>query len=134
MLIKFPNHLYRVYFPLKDDKMVIKLSKLLKVPNLTKFLKKNASGLKWKLLEAELKRKRSEHGSMIEKDKLIALGIFGLVLFPSLTSVISLEVVVVFVEYTNPELLLVIEGHKVQSHINSTPNVIYMLHTNSYFL
>jgi hypothetical protein len=71
---------------------------------------------------------------MIEKDKLIALGIFGLVLFPSLTSVISLEVVVVFVEYTNPELLLAIEGHKVQSHINSTPNVIYILHTNSYFL
>jgi hypothetical protein len=45
MLIEFHDHLYRVYFPLKDDKVIIELSKLLKVPNLTKFLEKNASGL-----------------------------------------------------------------------------------------
>ena len=40
-----PDHLYRVYFPSKDDKVIIKLSKLLKIPNLTKFLEKNASGM-----------------------------------------------------------------------------------------
>jgi hypothetical protein len=45
MLIEFLDHLYKVSFPLKDDKVIIELSKLLKVPNLTKFLKKNASGL-----------------------------------------------------------------------------------------
>jgi len=42
--------MYRVYFPLIDDKVVLELSKLLKIPNLNKFLTKNASGLKWKLL------------------------------------------------------------------------------------
>ena len=45
MLIEFLDHLYKVSFPLKDDKVIIELSKLLKVPNLTKFLEKNASGL-----------------------------------------------------------------------------------------
>jgi hypothetical protein len=95
MLMDFSNHLYRIYFPLKDDKVIHELSKLLKVPNLTK----NASGLKWKLLKAKLERKKSEQGSIIKRDKLITLGIFGLVLFPSLTGIISLEVVAVFVEY-----------------------------------
>jgi hypothetical protein len=42
MLMDFSNHLYRIYFPLKDDKVIHDLSKLLKVSNLTK----NASGLK----------------------------------------------------------------------------------------
>jgi hypothetical protein len=43
MLIKLPNHLYMVYFLLKDDKVILELSKLLKVPNLTRLLEKNAS-------------------------------------------------------------------------------------------
>jgi hypothetical protein len=107
MLIEFPNHLYRVYFPLKDDKVVLELLKLLIVPYLTKFLEKNASGLKWKLLEAKLEMKKSEHGFMMERDKLIALGIFGLMLFQNLTSVISLEAVIVFKQYENTQINLV---------------------------
>jgi hypothetical protein len=38
---------------------------------------------------------------MKEKDKLIALGIFGFVWFPNLTGVIRLEADAIFVEYEN---------------------------------
>jgi hypothetical protein len=42
---------------------------------------------------------------MIEKkNKLIALCIFGFVLFPSLTSVISLEIIAMFVKYKNTQI------------------------------
>jgi hypothetical protein len=101
MLKEFPNHLYRVYFLLRDDKVIPKLPKPLKIPNLTKVLEKNAIVLKWKLLEIKLERKKSQYGSMIKRDRLVVLGIFDLVLFPSLTSVISLEVVAAFVDYEN---------------------------------
>ena len=90
MLLEFPNHLYMVYFPLRDDKVIPQLSKLLKIPNLTKFLEKDAIELKWKLLEVGLERKNLQHGSLIESDRLVALGIVGPVLFSSLTGVISL--------------------------------------------
>jgi hypothetical protein len=59
MLMEFSNHMHKVYFPLKDNKVILKLSKLLKIPHLDGFLEKNASGLKCKLLEIELERKRS---------------------------------------------------------------------------
>jgi len=64
---------------------------MFRISNLTKVLEKNARGLKWKLLEVGLQRKKSEHGSMLERDRLIALGIFCLVMFSSLIGVISLE-------------------------------------------
>jgi hypothetical protein len=99
--MEFPKHLHKVYFPLRNDKVIPELSKLLKIPHMGRFLEKNASGLKWKLLEAELERKKSEYGSMPKRDRLIALGIYGLVLFPNLIGVISLEDAVVFVEYEN---------------------------------
>jgi hypothetical protein len=44
---------------------------------------------------------------MMERDKLIALGIFGLMLFQNLTSVISLEAVIVFKQYENTQINLV---------------------------
>ena len=53
------------------------------------------------MLEAELKRKKSKHWSMIERDRLIASNIFDPVLFPSLICVISLEADVAFVDYEN---------------------------------
>ena len=64
--------------PLKSDKIIPELSKLLRISNLDKFLEKNGTGLKWRMLEFELEKK-----SELEKERLIALGIFGLVLFPS---------------------------------------------------
>ena len=57
MLMEFPKHLHKVYFPLRSDKVIPELSKLLKIPYLSRFLEKNASGLKWKFLEVELEKK-----------------------------------------------------------------------------
>jgi hypothetical protein len=46
MLMEFPNNLHKVYFPLKSDKVIPKLAKLLRVLYLGRYLEKNASGLK----------------------------------------------------------------------------------------
>jgi len=66
MLTEFPNHLHRVYFPLRSDKIIPELSRLLKISDLEKFLEKNATGLKWKILETELEKKS---GSEKEKKR-----------------------------------------------------------------
>ena len=124
MLLEFPNHLYMVYFPLRDDKVISQLSKLLKIPNLTKFLEKDAIELKWKLLEVGLERKNLQHGSLIESDRLVALGIVGPVLFSSLTGVISLEVATVFLEYEstqiNPVTAILVETILTLNHSRKT--------------
>jgi hypothetical protein len=41
-----------------------------------------------------------------EKDRILALGIFGLVLFPNLTRIISLEATIAFVAYENTQINL----------------------------
>jgi len=46
MLTEFPNQLHRVYFPLRSDKIIPELSRLLRISNLEKVLEKNATGLK----------------------------------------------------------------------------------------
>jgi hypothetical protein len=102
MLTEFPNPLYRIYFPMRSDKIIPELLKLLKISNLEKFLEKNAIGLKWKMLEIELEKKSGS-----EKERLIALGIFGLVLFPSQTRVVSLDAATTYIEYENTQVNLV---------------------------
>jgi hypothetical protein len=69
MLTEFPNQLHRVYFPLRSDKIIPKLSRLLRTSNLEKFLEKNATDLKWKMLETELEKK-----FRIRKRKIDCLG------------------------------------------------------------
>jgi hypothetical protein len=85
MLIEFANNLYKIYFPLRFDKIIPELSKLLRISNLEKVLGKNDTDLKWRMLEIELEKK-----SGLEKERMIALGIFGLLLFPSQTGATSL--------------------------------------------
>ena len=46
MLNEFPNNLYRIYFPLRSDKIIPEVSKLLRISNFKFFLEKNATGLK----------------------------------------------------------------------------------------
>jgi len=99
MLTEFPNNLYRIYFPLRSDKIIPELSKLLRITNLEKFLEKNATGLKWGMLEIELEKRSGS-----EKERLITLGIFGLMLFPSQTVVVSLEAAAAYVEYKNTQI------------------------------
>jgi hypothetical protein len=43
MLTEFPNNLYRIYLPLRSDKIIPELSKLLRIANLEIFLEKNAT-------------------------------------------------------------------------------------------
>jgi hypothetical protein len=99
MLIEFPNNLYRIYFPLRFDKIIPELSKLLRISNLEKVLGKNDTSLKWRMLEIELEKKSGS-----EQERLIALGIFGLVLFPSQTGLVSLEAAAAYVEYENTQI------------------------------
>ena len=115
MLMEFPKNLHKVYFPLKSDKVIPELAKLLRIPHLDRYLEKNASELKWKLLKAELQRKKAEYGSAVKRDRLIALGIYGLMLFPSLTGVISLETAAVFVEYENTPVNPVVDIHDIKA-------------------
>ena len=102
MLTEFLNNLYMVYFPLRSNKIIPKLSKLLRIANLEKFFEKNATSLKCRMLEIELEKKSGS-----EKERLIALGIFGLVLFPSQTGVVSLEAAFTYIEYENTQINLV---------------------------
>ena len=51
------------------------------------------------MLEIELENK-----SGLEKERLIALGIFGLVLFPGQTGVVSLEAAAAYIEYENTQI------------------------------
>jgi len=51
------------------------------------------------MLEIELEKK-----SRSEQERLIALGIFGLVLFPSQTGVMILEAAAAYVEYENTQI------------------------------
>ena len=124
MLMEFPKHLHQVYFPLRNDKVIPELSKLLKIPHLSRFLEKNGSGLKWKFLEVELEKKKEQYVSVLERDRLIALGIYGLVLFPSLKGVISLEAAAAFVEYenthVNPTTAILAETLLTLNHFRKT--------------
>ena len=124
MLMEFPKHLHQVYFPLRNDKVIPELSKLLKIPHLSRFLEKNGSGLKWKFLEVELEKKKEQYVSVLERDRLIALGIYGLVLFPSLIGVISPEAAAAFVEYenthVNPTTAILAETLLTLNHFRKT--------------
>jgi len=99
MLIEFLNNLYRIYFPLRSNKIIPELSKLLRISNLENVLGKNDTSLKWRILEIELEKKSGS-----EQERLIALGIFGLVLFPSQTGLVSLEAAAAYVEYENTQI------------------------------
>ena len=85
---------------MRSDKVIPELSKLLRIFNLD--LEKNATELKWKLLEVELGKKSGS-----EKKRLTGLGILGLMLFPNQTGLISLDVAAAYVEYENTQVNLV---------------------------
>ena len=57
MLMEFPNDLYEICFPLRSNKIILELSKLLRIANLERFLETNVAGLKWKMLEFEQEKK-----------------------------------------------------------------------------
>ena len=71
-------------------------------------------GLKWKVIDARMK-KNSEEGRLgDERYRLVAFAIFGLILFPSEIGVISLEAASIFLEYECRTCTMV--------RLSSTPN------------
>jgi len=101
LLTKFPQNLYEVYFHQRRNKGLTELDELIKVPDLYKILEKSATSLKWKMIEELFKRRKNDSKYVEEKGKIVALGIFELVLFPKLIGIISLEVTATFVAYKN---------------------------------
>jgi len=116
MLTEFLKTLYRIYLPLRYDKIIPELSKLLRISNLEKLLEKNATGLKLRMLEIKLEKK-----SGLEKERLITLGIFGLMLFPIQMGVVSLEAVAAY-ENTqiNPVAVILAETILTLNHCRKT--------------
>jgi hypothetical protein len=86
--------------------VLAELAKLVKVPNLHKILEKSASGMKWKMIEEVFERRKNDSRFFEKKGKIVALGIFGLVLFPNLTKIISLKATITFVVYKNTQINL----------------------------
>jgi hypothetical protein len=64
--------------------VVAELDKLIKVPNLHNILEKSANGLKWKMIEEVFERRKNDSRFFEKNGRILALGIFGLVLFPNL--------------------------------------------------
>ena len=83
------------------------LANLLEIPQLNLYREKNNSrGLRWKRLEELLNAKKANLGAKIEKYRILALGMYGLVLYPSTTGITSLEAVNLFVEYEKTKINL----------------------------
>jgi len=86
--------------------VLIELAKLIKVLDLHKILEKSVTGLKWKMIEEVLKKRKNKSRFVKEMGRILALGIFRLVLFPNLTGIISLEATTTFVVYENTQINL----------------------------
>jgi len=85
-------------------KMLTELDKLIKVLDLHKIFEKNATNLKWTMIEEVFERRKNDYRL---KGRILALRIFGLVLFSNLTRIISLEAVAAFVAYENTSINLI---------------------------
>jgi hypothetical protein len=101
------------------------LAKLLGIPQLIPYREKdNSRGLSWKRLEELLIAKKANPSAKMEKHKILALGIFGLVLYPSTTGIISLEAANLFVEYEktkiNPYAAILAETFLSLNHCKKT--------------
>jgi hypothetical protein len=125
VLTEFPEDAYKVYFRQRIDDTMDELAKLLGIPQLIPYREKdNSGGLRWKRLEELLIAKKTNPGAKLEKHRILALGIFGLVLCPSTTGIISLEAANLFVEYEktkiNPCAAILAETFLSLSHCKKT--------------
>jgi hypothetical protein len=107
LLTEFPRNLYKVYFYQRHNKMLTKLVELIRVSNLYKILEKSVTDLKWKMIEDAFKMRKNDSRFVEENGRILALGIFRLVLFPNLTRIICLEVVATFIVYKKTQINLI---------------------------
>ena len=68
--------------------MITDLVKLIKILDLYKMSEKSTGGLKWKMIEKVFKERKNDSKFAKEKSRILALGIFRLVLFINLTLII----------------------------------------------
>jgi hypothetical protein len=66
--------------------------------------KNDSGGLRWKRLEELLIAKKSNPCAKLEVYRILALGIFGLILCPSTAGIISVEATNLFVEYEKTKI------------------------------
>ena len=105
VLTEFPEDIHKVYFHQKMENTIEELAKLLGIHQMSLYREKNNSGgLRWKRLEELLIAKKSNHVANLEVYRILALGIFGLILCPSTAGIISLEAANLFVEYEKTKI------------------------------
>ena len=105
VLTEFPEDTHKVYFCHKGENTIEELTKLLGIHQMSLYREKNNSGgLRWKRLEELLIAKKSNPSAKLEGYRILALGIFGLILCPSTTGIISLEAANLFVEYEKTKI------------------------------
>ena len=107
LLTEFPRNLYKVYFHQRHNKVLTKLVELIRVSSLHKILEKSVTDLKWKMIEEVFKIRTNDSRFVEENGRILALGIFRLVLFPNLIRIICLEVVATFIAYKNTQINLI---------------------------
>ena len=105
VLTEFPEDIHKVYFHQKMENTIEELAKLLGIHQMSLYREKNNSGgLRWKRLEELLIPKKSNPGANLEVYRILALGIFGLILCPLTAGIISLEAANLFVEYEKTKI------------------------------
>jgi hypothetical protein len=105
VLTEFPEDTHKVYFCHKGENTIEELTKLLGIHQMSLYREKNNSGgLRWKRLEELLIAKKSNPSAKLEGYRILALGIFGLILCLSTTGIISLEAANLFVEYEKTKI------------------------------
>jgi hypothetical protein len=105
VLTEFPEDIHKVYFHQRIEDTVEELAKLLGIQQMSLYREKNDSGgLRWKRLEELLIAKKSNPCAKLEVYRILALGIFGLILCPSTAGIISVEAANLFVEYEKTKI------------------------------
>jgi hypothetical protein len=125
VLTEFPEDIHKVYFHQKIEDTIEELAKLLGIQQMSLYREKNNyGGLRWKRLEELLIAKKSNPCAKLEVYRILALGIFGLILCPSTAGIVSVEAANLFIEYEktkiNPSAEILAETFLTLNHCKKT--------------
>jgi len=125
VLTEFPEDIQKVYFHQKIEDTIEELAKLLGIQQMSLYREKNNyRGLRWKRLEELLIAKKSNPCAKLEVYRILALGIFGLILCPSTAGIVSVEAANLFIEYEktkiNPSAEILAETFLTLNHCKKT--------------
>jgi len=125
VLTEFLEDIHKVYFHQKIEDTIEELAKLLGIQQMSLYREKNNyGGLRWKRLEELLIAKKSNPCAKLEVYRILALGIFGLILCPSTAGIVSVEAANLFIEYEktkiNPSAEILAETFLTLNHCKKT--------------